>query len=269
MDTLSGHELVQHHERKKVVLKRHLDTARLHFSGGNLTEQNKTDQIAEGARIIDEQFGGLSEKDRKLMKDSQADAITVNWIKERIKLDPAGMLNDLKDYKKEIPAAEYEPLEAYLKKQVQGEVARAKFLEIRALNGEDYQAMIKDASTLTDDLRVAVEKAIKSDYATNKTFKDAQKKQEQEAVMNDVVVLWADKKYNDARKLVVDNIGMLPPKEAERWLNNIDKMTESKIQGLPMFEGNTIGNRLRELRKWGYVKDELRPDGRQVWRAIV
>ena len=46
-------------------------------------------------------------------------------------------------------------------------------------------------------------------------------------------------------------------------------VTESTIQGLPMFEGNTIGNRLRDLRAWGYIKDERRPDGRQVWRAIL
>ena len=233
MDTLSGHELVQHHERKKVVLKRHLGSARLHFAGGNFSDQDKADQIAEGARIIDEQFGGLSEKDRKLMKDSQADAITVNWIKERIKLDPSGMLNELDKYKKQIPAEEYEPLELYLKKQVQGEVARSKFLEIKALNGEDYQAMIKEAGQIgNDDLRVAVEKAVKSDYATNKTFRDAARKQEQEAVLNKVVTLWGNKNYNTARKLVVDNIGLLSPSEAERWLNNIDKMTESKIQGI-------------------------------------
>lgn len=46
-------------------------------------------------------------------------------------------------------------------------------------------------------------------------------------------------------------------------------ITESHIQSQPMFAGNTIGNRLRELRKWGYIKDTTRPDGRQVWRAIV
>ncbi len=46
-------------------------------------------------------------------------------------------------------------------------------------------------------------------------------------------------------------------------------VTEDHIQGLTAFKEHTIGNRLRDLRRWGYVKDEKGPDGRQVWRTIA
>jgi hypothetical protein len=233
MDHMANHELTQHHERKKVVLKNHVASARLAFSDGDFTDQDREDQIAEGARLIDENFSGLSEKDRKLMKESQKDAIIVDWIKAKIKLDPAGMLDELKKYRKQIPADEYEDVENYLKRQIQGEVARTKFLEIKTDHGQDYQGMMDDVAKIkNDDLRVAVEKEVKSDYATTKTFKDARKKENQDVVLKDITRLWGDKKYSEARKLVTDNIGLLEPGDSVRWLNDIDKMSEAKLQGI-------------------------------------
>jgi hypothetical protein len=240
MDSMAGHELTQHHERKRTVLQRHTAQAQQFFIDKNLGQASLDFMIQQGNKIIDEQFTGLSEKDRSAMKAAQEDTITMMWIQEKAKTEPFKMLEliDQKKYKNMFSKKDYDALKAEMKRDIDNTLGHEKAQELLVETQQDYDQAILEAGKISNDqLRkttIRVLKNERSQYRNEKAFQDKEWQKEQE---HNVINLINDYNWDAAQSVIGQR--RFDAGSAKAWNKYISDMRKiNPIKGQNVFYHN-------------------------------
>ena len=228
LDRLSGNEAQQHQKHKQSVLDKSMATL-----DAGIKEGYSELQLSTQINMINEQLKalhpGVDTSNMELQVKQKAYSA---WLWQNAAKDPEGVRSKLEQNKDIIGAVEAEKIKDFADKQDMEQNTQRWFDTLKTENRNNYAAMDKavDGLSVSSKVKEALHTKVRSDFATQKAFRDEARHEAGRAEQNKIVDAFAAKDYDRAFELA-KGAKYMEPSTREHYIIQSQKMTEAIISG--------------------------------------